>query len=127
MPGGRPTAATPAMLEKAEEYLLTWVDKGQVIPSIEGLALHLGISRSILYDRKEFSDILERLRQAQALVLFTQGLSKNFDSTLTKLMLSKHGYIEKSAQDITSKGESLSVAPDPKQAAAYAQYLKDKS
>jgi len=115
------------MLEKAEEYLLTWVDKGQVIPSIEGLALHLGISRSILYDRKEFSDILERLRQAQALVLFTQGLSKNFDSTLTKLMLSKHGYIEKSAQDITSKGESLSVAPDPKQAAAYAQYLKDKS
>jgi hypothetical protein len=86
------------------------------LPTIEGLAVHLGVARQTLYDwtdpksdrfHEEFSDILEQLKAAQASQLIQNGLVNNYNSTITKLMLTKHGYNDKSEVDHTSKGERV--------------------
>jgi hypothetical protein len=70
------------------------------LPTLEGLAVHLGVARQTLYDwgtaggpryQLEFSDILEQLMAAQASQLVQNGLVNNYNPTITKLMLTKHG------------------------------------
>jgi hypothetical protein len=107
-PGGRPTVANEDLVKRAEGYLKAWVkDESQVIPTIEGLAIYLGVARATLYDRPEFADILESIKISQAQGLVQNGLLGKFNPTITKLMLSKHGYIEQTAQDLTTKGKEL--------------------
>lgn len=48
MPGGRPTKYTDELLEMAEQYINVYKDEGDVIPSLAGLALYLGIARSTM-------------------------------------------------------------------------------
>jgi hypothetical protein len=68
--------------------------------------VHLGISRETLYawsrdeDKSEFSDLLSQVRTAQERQLINEGLRGNFNSTITKLLLNKHGYSDKS--EVTS-------------------------
>ena len=68
----------------------------EVIPTIEGLSVYLNVSRSTVYkwkgDNAEFSDILEDLMARQAKELFSNGLTGDFNPTITKLILTKHGY-----------------------------------
>jgi hypothetical protein len=100
---GRPTEYGPDILTRAAKYLgSAWKDDGDVIPTIEGLSLYLDISRDTVYewakhdDKKEFSDIVERILSKQARTLANSGLAGKFNAPITKLMLSKHGYTEKS-------------------------------
>lgn len=111
----RPTKYNKEMLKKAEEYLVSCVDtynpatkKVEVnFPTGEGLALHLEVSRSTLYEwsdkHDEFSDILEAINQQQVKRLIEKGLSGDYNSTIAKLVLAKHGYSEK--QEIEHKGD----------------------
>ena len=102
----RPTVFDKAMLTKAARYLSDFnrADHG-LIPSTAGLALHLNVARSTLYEwadkHPEFSDILERIQAHQEKELIAGGLGGAFNATITKLMLSKHGYVEK--QEVTGK------------------------
>lgn len=98
---GRPTEYGPEVLEKAREYAeLPFPYLDEVLPSIEGLALYIGVSRSTIYawkgqeGKEEFSDILERVSALQGKTLINKGLSGDFTSTITKVMLTKHGYRE---------------------------------
>jgi hypothetical protein len=105
-PGGRPTVATPEVLAEAERYLAEklW-HPVEVIPTVEGLAVHLGIARSTLYLRDEFSDILENILSLQAKLLLNGSLKGELNPVISKMMLSaKHGYIEKSAKELTGEG-----------------------
>lgn len=109
----RPTKYTEELVAKAEKYLSSYTT---LIPTIEGLALHLEISRETVYawkddeDKQQFSDIVSRLLATQSAKLIEGGLSGDFNASITKLILSgKHGYIEKTNQDITSGGDKLSV------------------
>lgn len=132
---GRPTTYSAAILKSAEEYLSSCNDEedlavddeleaqphggalkrshktGVNLPSIEGLSRHLRVSRDTLYEwaknRKEFSDILEDLRSVQGERLINNGLSGAYNSTITKLMMAKHGYRDE--QDITSGGEPITT------------------
>lgn len=75
-------------------------DKTEVrLPTIEGLALHLEISRSTLYlwqkEHQEFSDIIETLLQKQAQTLVNNGLQGTYNPTIAKVLLTKHGYTDK--------------------------------
>lgn len=93
-------------VDEIEEYHKTRGDKSDTydrivrvkIPTIEGLAVHLGISRSTLYLWKEsydtFSDIIEELQQVQADRLLNNGLSGDYNPTIAKVLLTKHGYRE---------------------------------
>jgi hypothetical protein len=98
MPGGRPTDYTPELLAKAEEYLSTHQELGDVVPQIAGLAVHIGVSRETVYawerdtEKPEFSDIVERVRANQERGLVNGGLRGDLNASITKLALVKHGY-----------------------------------
>ena len=132
MPAGRPTDYTPELLKKAKEYLDSCTDEEYdwtktdgaqstsyehrikvKLPSIEGLARHLDVARSSIYEwakeHKEFSDILEDILAEQAERLVNNGLSGDYNPTIAKLILTKHGYSDKQDTDITTNGESLGV------------------
>lgn len=110
----RPTTLTPELIEKAQEYVENYQDLGQVVPTVAGLALHIGASRSVVYKWGEedttpqaFMDILDDIKAKQELDLVSGGLSNQFNSTIAKMMLTKHGYSDKQEIDHTSGGEKL--------------------
>lgn len=128
MPAGRPTKYAKDILTKTKDYIDTcgnefWeFQKGHGptntferrvtvrLPSVEGLALHLGVNRSTIYEWRdkhpEFSNTLEEIDLLQKKMLIECGLSNDYNPTIVKLMLSSnHGMSEKT--DITSKGEAL--------------------
>lgn len=120
MAGGRPTLLTQELLDRARTYLATCIehydDMGKLqveLPSIEGLALFLGVGRPTIYKWKDetgefneqFIDILEEVLASQAKRLLNQGIAGNYNSTISKLILGKHGYVDQ--KDITSDGKAL--------------------
>ena len=123
MPAGRPTKYTPAIAKKARDYNENYQEKyGDVIPSIVGMADALELSRSTLYlwaeDKEhEFSDILERCNVKQEKILINKGLIGDFQSSMAKLLLVKHGYHDKQETALTGPGgqpllpKTLTVTP----------------
>lgn len=77
------------------------------LPSIEGLALYLGIHKDTIYAweklHPEFSDVIGDLRAKQAEALINNGLSGAYNSTIAKVLLTKHGYRDQ--QEIDQKTE----------------------
>jgi len=116
MAGGRPSHYTPELLAKCYEYLDSYEDEGDVIPSHSGMFLYTGISKTCGYDwakdegKEEFADILDRCKLMQHQVLINKGLANEFNSNITKLVLGKHGYHDK--QDLETKGSLTVVIPD---------------
>lgn len=105
---GRPSDYTPEIVAKAHEYVAGgYEDELQVIPTIEGLAMYIGKSRSTVYDwasrpeRAEFSDILELCNAKQTVLLISGSLSNVMNANIAKLILGKQGYSEKSIQEHT--------------------------
>jgi hypothetical protein len=116
----RPTEYTPEIVEMAKEYLETFSDLGDVVPTIAGMACEIGRARSTLYKwagedgKEEFSDIFNQVAEYQERRLVNGGLSGGFNPAVTKMMLTKHGYSDKSEIDhrsgdgsMTPKGKSL--------------------
>jgi len=114
---GRPSEYTDDILIKAKEYIDSCTDeideyhktRGDKsdgyerlirvkLPTIEGLAVHLGIGRTTLYEWKEkfpqFACIIEELQAIQADRLINNGMSGDYNPTIAKVLLSKHGYRE---------------------------------
>lgn len=110
---GRPTDYSQETLVKTKDYFDNYEKYGDVMPSIAGLAIFLGTSRDTLYDwakqeeKKEFSDMLREILTKQESVLFNKGLKGEFNSNITKLALTKHGYTDKS--DLTSGDKPLNT------------------
>ena len=128
--GGRPTKYTKEIIKKAEKYLSECIDTTEQVitgesgkfksykekikvnlPTIEGLAVYLEVHRDTLYEwekeHDEFSDIIERLRGSQIKSLVNNGLSGDYNPTIAKVLLSKHGYSEK--QEIQHSGEIKTI------------------
>jgi hypothetical protein len=105
--GGRPTKYNDKLIEKAKAYISDYEKYGDVIPSIAGLASVIDVHRSLMYvwekEYPEFLDILEAIKREQQKVLLNKGLSGDFNSQITKLVLGKHGYHDK--QDVDLKGD----------------------
>lgn len=105
---GRPSKYNKEVLEKAKKYTKEYES---VIPSAAGLARSLGVAKSTVYkwaeENKDFSDALGAIQTEQEFVLVEKGLTKEFDSGLTKLMLHNHGHSDKQAIDHTSGGEKI--------------------
>lgn len=96
---GRPTKLTPAILKKAQEYVDGGFTSDGVVPSVAGLAVHLGFRRNRLYEwatkNQDFQDTLDAIQDKQQALLLNSGLSGDFNSTITKLMLANHGFHDK--------------------------------
>jgi hypothetical protein len=121
--GGRPTDYDEEILSQSREYLNACEDEVKILtstindkqtviqklkvnlPTIEGLARYLKIHRDTLYEwkkiHKEFSDIIEELQQKQAERLLSNGLSGDYNPTIAKVLLTKHGYTDR--QEIDQK------------------------
>ena len=114
-PVGRPSEL-PQMTIKAREYLNGGYELvNEVIPTIAGLACYVGKNRDSIYQYKkesaEFSDILDGIMRLQESKLINQGLTGAFNSTITKLILTKHGYSDKVETDLKSSDNSMTPAP----------------
>ncbi len=104
----RPTDYNEEIQAKADTYLEHVEENGE-IPSAASLAQFLGTSKKTLYNwaerYPEFLHTLAHVNTAQEIMLVNKGLKNEFNSTITKLMMSNHGYSDK--QDITSGGDRL--------------------
>ena len=96
---GRPTKYSKKILKQAKDYVENFKSYGDVIPTIEGLALVLKVNRDTIYEwRKnysEFSDTLEQLINKQVKILINAGLLGKINTAIAKLLLAKQGYSEK--------------------------------
>lgn len=118
MTAGRPTDYSKEILDKAQNYIDTWVNSPRAdrknLPKVAGLAIELGVHRDTIYawskEHEEFSDILDNLLALQEEELVERGLEGSFNPTITKLMLTKHGYTDKS--DLTTGGEKINLSFD---------------
>lgn len=99
----RPSKVTKQLLARAWEYANGgYEDLGRHIPTVEGLALFLDLTRETLYTRSEFSDILARVKAVQAELLVNHALDNTYNANFAKFLLSaKHDYVEKTAQEHT--------------------------
>lgn len=110
---GRPTDYSKKLLDKCYDYIENYEEAGDVIPSHIGLALFIGKSTTCIYewqkqdDKKEFKDILQIILAKQHQVLINKGLTTEFNSNITKLVLGKHGYHDK--QDTNVKASVLDL------------------
>ncbi len=119
---GRPTIYTPQMLDESLEYLnLFSLKQGEreclvdqeVIPTIVGLCRYIKRSKSTVYswlkdeDKGDFLDIVSAIEESQHISLVSGGLSGSYNPMITKLILSKHGYSEKTEVDNTSSDGSM--------------------
>ena len=107
----RPSKYNPEIQAKADDYAQNFMAYGDPVPTVAGLSDALDIARSTLYlwqeQHPEFSDTLERIDRRQQKFLIAGGLTNEFNSAITKLMLHNHGYSDKSATDVTTQGEKV--------------------
>lgn len=103
----RPTKYNKTYAERVSDYLAE-KEKGKLLASgktIHGLPsianycayvnIHVDTANEWEKRHPEFSEALDKIRERQHEKLIEYGLSKEFDSGLTKLILSKnHGYVE---------------------------------
>jgi len=113
MTKGRPTKLTPELIELAQNYVNEGDtnDPTSLLPTIERLCILLGVHRDTLYawekENADISDILTHLRFVQGDKLIQNSLIGRYNANISKMMLSKHGYVEQTATDITTNGESI--------------------
>lgn len=121
----RPAKLTPELLIQAAEYVEHFSEEpfNDVIPMAEGMALHVGVARETLHawSRGEvpegcehlgdqFSHIFDRMMGKQAKTIINGSLNNVYNSTISKLMLTKHGYSDKTQQELTgANGGELTV------------------
>jgi len=108
MAGGRPTKYNSEVLKQAQHYLENYEKAGDVIPNNAALACELHVSRSTIYlwaeEHEEFSDILDDIQATQERVLVAKGLTGDFNSAITKLVMGKHGYHDKADNTLSGPG-----------------------
>lgn len=110
MTAGRPSEYNPAFVEALETYLDTYKELDEVIPTREGFAISIGVSKPTVNrwgsEHPELFAALELLDARQARELQNQGLLGTYNPTITKLMLSaNHGMREKT--DITTNDKDM--------------------
>lgn len=91
--GGRPTKYTPQIIGEINKYLTDAIPQNMKIPTIEGIALKLGINKTTLYEwaekYPEFSNALEKLKMMQKESLTEIGIfgGKEINAAIVKLLL----------------------------------------
>lgn len=128
-PVGRPSSLSQEHIDGAVWYLKGgFEERGEVVPSIAGLACFLGVSRDQIYDwgkrNIEFRYTLEAIKSAQEVLLVNKGLQGDFNPTIAKLMMANHGYSDKVENNLINSDGSLK--PEPQLSPAqFAQLTKE--
>lgn len=113
---GRPTTYSKQKYLKAMDYINGgFIEQGFTVPTVEGLAVLLRTAKKVLYDwaknHDDFSDAMHELKDKQGAILIEKGLTGQYNSTITKLMLHQHGYSDRVEQyNINETVESVAPA-----------------
>ena len=97
------------------DLILNQDPKAKIIPSIVGLCLHIGISRSRIYELSdkwvEVSDILEYVRMLQEDKALQGGITNRLNPIFSMFLLKgKHGYIDQAPQ--LNQTNNFNITPD---------------
>lgn len=114
---GAPSKYTSDAIDKINKYLEDAIPENMEIPTVEGIALKLGINRDTLYHwakvHPEFSDTLDKLKMLQKKYLINTGIfgGKEINATIIQLLLKvNHEMVEVNRTELTGKdGEQLVV------------------
>ena len=98
---GRPTKYTPDVFKKIEEYMQMCGKEQMSLPSVEGLAVYLDISKETIYqwskEYKEFSDAIKKIATKQKIQLMDDGMygGKEINAAMAIFLLKvNHGMRE---------------------------------
>jgi len=117
---GRPTVYSEEIINITSDYIKNHDKYGDTVPSVAGLSIVLDLNRDTLYDwakqedKKVFSDMLKKILSTQENKLINKGLKGEYNASITKLMLAKHGYVEKSEVDQNIKGDVTFINDVPR-------------
>ena len=59
-------------------------------------------------EKVEFRAVLDKIKQVQHVIALNGGMTGVYSAPIVKLLLTKHGYSDKSEQDIKSSDGSMS-------------------
>ena len=127
---GAPTKYNARMQAKAEAILQRLWEEEDGLPSIQRLAIELGIGRKTLYvwgeKHEAFRHILDKAMVLQECKIIERAIQGHWNSNIAKLVLGKHGYHDK--VDSTVSG-GLKIESDGSEgvSAAMAQALGHKA
>ena len=114
--GGRPTKYKPEIFVKIKEYLSMCGRNQTSLPSIEGLANYLDITRETIYqwDKKypEFSDTIKKILSKQKQQLMDDGMygGKEVNAAMAIFLLKvNHGMQEKSTTAFRASGKEMTI------------------
>jgi len=113
-PGGSPTKYTPEVIPELNKYLKEATPENMAIPTVEGFALRLDVSKKTIYNwakqHKEFLHALGKLKMTQKEALISTGIfgGKEINQTIVALLLKvNHKMIETTHTDFTSGGKPI--------------------
>lgn len=131
---------TPVFTDKGA---MTYVSVN--LPSLEGFAIYLGIHKDTVQEwckgdvtveygdvpieaslRTEFSVLVKDILLEQGKRLVNNGLGGLYNPKIAGMMMSKHGYVEKTETDITTGGDKLTSPVLPELIAEADRLLKEK-
>jgi hypothetical protein len=121
---GRPSLYSDEILQMSKDYLGCFMGEGsdinlvppQVIPTAVGLCAYINIGTSTIdvwskdEEKLEFRAVLDRIKQIQHVIALNGGMTGVYSAPIVKLLLTKHGYHDKSEQDIKSSDGSMTPA-----------------
>lgn len=112
---GRPTKLSKEVIQQAWDYVDGFEAYGHAVPSVVGLCKVINRARSTVYawseeENNEFSDILRAINENQELVTFNRALTGDYNASIAKLLLGKHGYSDK--QEIKAEVKDITNMTD---------------
>ena len=112
---GRPTNLTKEVIQQAWDYVDDFETHGHAVPSVVGLCKVINRSKSSVYrwaeeENSDFWDILRAINENQELVTFNRALTGDYNASIAKLLLGKHGYSDK--QEIKAEVKDITNMTD---------------
>lgn len=111
---GRPVEYTEEVVKKLPEYL-QWCKDNESLPKRAGFAVYIGVSKSTLWEweqkERQLSNALKELDSIQENQIIDNALVNKYNAVISKLLLSNHGYSDKSQVDQTVKA-TVEEKPD---------------
>lgn len=113
---GRPTKYAPTVIKELNQYLKEAIPQNMKIPTVEGIALKLGVSKNTLYEwakkNPKFQDALEELKMKQKEALTEIGIfgGKEINATIVALLLKvNHDMIETDRHIIDGEDFTINI------------------
>jgi len=113
---GRPSKYSEEIPNTTSKYIYDCL-ASERFPTVEGLAINLDVGTRTLYDwekvHEEFSQTMEKLRDAQKQLLITNALTGKFNTRFSIFLLkAAHGMTEKEPFINATQNSYMNISPD---------------